>query len=91
MKRIIIYQENIAPIIIEDVDASKIEEYSRTLANLLETGNVSILHTSMSSVIIRPNKISSILVSEYTDSNSELQQETVMKEKIKENEDIITD
>ena len=91
MKQIIIYQENTAPIVIEDDDASKIEEYSKTLANLLETGNVSILHTSTSSVIVRPNKISSIVVSEYADIIKSDVAEQKIEEKIEENEDTITD
>lgn len=90
MKQIVIYQENTSPLTIEDNDASKIEEYTRSLANLLESGNVSILHTSEGSVVIRPNKISSIVVYEIQPIGSEYKQEKVA-EKIEETEDIITD
>jgi hypothetical protein len=89
MKQIIIYQENTSPIIIEDDDLSKIEEFSRNLSGLLETGNVSILHTSSGSVVLRPNKISSIVVHEVERHiNTDVQ---LQKEPIKIEEDIITD
>lgn len=93
MKQIVIYQENSSPILIEDEDDAKIEEYSKKLVTLLESNNVSILHTSKSSVIIRPNKISSIVINELkTQPKAETMQMEVKKpEKTEETEDIITD
>jgi len=64
MKRITIFQEGSSPIAIDDSDEQKIEQYTRELSKLLESNNVAILHTTSSSIIIRPNKISSIVVSD---------------------------
>lgn len=90
MKQIIVYQENSVPLYIEDNDGSKIEEFARTLASLLETNNVSILHTSQSSVIVRPNKISSIVINEVN-IKSDNQDPMLEKNKLELQEDIIKD
>ena len=65
MKLITIYQENCEKIFIEDSDDSNIQEYSKNISKLLESNNVAILHTSENqSIVLRPNKICSILVEE---------------------------
>lgn len=94
MKEIIIYQDGGAPIIIRDDDSKPLEEYSREISALLESNNISILHTSTCSTIIRPSKISSISVSEIdTHEVSGVQKMEKVKEKTEEEiqEDIISD
>lgn len=95
MKRITIYQTNSMPLTIDDNDNSTLENFSRKLSKLLESSNVSILHTSTGSIVIRPDKISSIYISEIVDDSMEMKirQQPVEEEtkKIEENEDIITD
>jgi len=62
MKQVTIFQKNCSPVIVEDSDESSIEDYSKRISQLLENNNISILHTSTCSVIVRPDKISSIHV-----------------------------
>jgi hypothetical protein len=90
MKQIIIYQDGGSPILIKDDDKTPIEEYTRKTSSLLESNNVSILHTSTCSTIIRPSKISAITVEDIDTENFELgQQQETAKEEIQE--DIISD
>ena len=90
MKQIVIYQENVAPILIEDDDDSAIEEFTAKLSTLLETNNVSLLHTSNGSIVLRPNKIVSVVINEVRSMSKEQSQEVQQKEQ-KVQEDIITD
>lgn len=64
MKIITINSMNTAPIQVIDEDDKNIENYSSELSKLLESNNVSILHTTTCSVIIRPNIISNIVIEE---------------------------
>jgi len=100
MKKIIkILQSNVEPLIIEDNDETDLNEYIQNLSKLLSVGNVTILETSGSSHIIRPQKIVSITVTEegkpkrkYTKKKIISKEDT--KEDSKKNntqEDIITD
>jgi len=97
LKLITIYQENNTPFTIEDEDNSNLEDFSRKIATLLESGNVSILHTSSGSIVVRPNKISSIFVCEIIDDLPDKQSKEMGSikvkepEKIEEHEDFITD
>lgn len=84
MKKLIIYQENLEPIILKDDDNRSLEEYTQELTNLLNSGNISMLTTSNSSVLIRPSKIVSTHVEEVDKSNDG----SNLKEK---QEDVITD
>jgi len=96
MKKIIkILQSNVEPLIIEDIDDTELNEYTQTLSKLLSVGNVTIIETSESSHIIRPQKIVSITVTEegkpkrkYTKKKN-VKKEEPIKEKTQE--DIITD
>lgn len=71
MKRITIYQRNNIPMTVEDSDDSPINEYSKELVSLLENNNVTILHTSTCSIIVRPDRISSIHVCSVNDMSIE--------------------
>lgn len=92
MKKIIkILQSNAEHLIIEDEDDSDLNEYILNLSNILSVGNVVILETSSSSVILRPNQISSIVV---TEEGIKTKRKYTKKEKKVEDiitEDIITD
>jgi len=99
-KSIIIQQENVSPIYLEDEDDRTLEDYSDALSSFMTLTNISILHTSTGSLIIRPSKICSIAVHEenvYKDT-AELQMakdvtpEAIEEPKQKEKQvDIITD
>lgn len=92
MKRITIFQENTIPIVIEDNDNSQIDEYTKELSSILENNNISLLHTSSESIIIRPNKISAIVISDNKEVIEGVEQQKIESvEKVEEQEDIITD
>ena len=87
MKKIKILQSNIEPLLIEDDSDVDLEEYVSDLSKLLSVGNVSILETSTSSIILRPHQIVSIVVTE----NSKTKRKVKVKKKVEIKEDIITD
>ncbi len=101
MKRIIVFQENTSAVDMLDPDESNLEEYTKKLYKILNSGNISLLITPLSSLIIKPSKITSILVQEVAeeanpfDSEQEmgqLQVKEVKKEKEEEKDvDIVTD
>jgi len=96
VKTIIINLENSYSIVVEDDDNSNIEEYIKNLTKVLESNNISIIHTTTSSIIIRPNKIISVVVNDSNDNSDNekklnLKQVTDKKESNEISEDIITD
>jgi hypothetical protein len=92
MKQILIFQENASTISIEDDDDSNIEEFTKKISSLLESNNVSLLHTSRASVVLRPNKITSVVVYDIDIENLLPDQSSKQKEPEKqESEDIISD
>ena len=95
MKELTIFQEYTTPLTIVDWDDSDIKEYTRNISSHLENNNVSILHASTCSVVLRPNKITSIVVME-SESPAQKQQPQKKKpisspKKAEEHEDIIHD
>jgi hypothetical protein len=90
MKVIKIFHENAEPIKIEDHDSRNLSEYTKDLSKVLEASNVTILETSSGSVIIRPSRVCSIIVSEVND-HGELLEESITEIETAENEDVITD
>ncbi len=50
-----------------DKDPEELQNYTRNISNILDSQKVVILHTTEHSVIIRPNKIVSVIVSEVSD------------------------
>lgn len=64
MKKIVIFQKNVSNIELVDSDDSDLSSYMKKLSSVLELGNISILHATSASVVLRPNKVVSILVSE---------------------------
>ena len=63
LKKIKTFTET-GPVEITDIDSTPLDEYSKKLSELLQSSNISILQTSSGCLIIRPSKISSILVTE---------------------------
>lgn len=96
MKKIIkILQENVEPLIIEDENDEELNEYVLNLSKLLSIGNVTILETSSSSLIIRPHQISSMIVTEEGKTKRKYVKKTTPDEEVKSinsiQEDIVTD
>lgn len=92
MKRIVIMSEKTSPVEIFDENDDALQEYTSKLSSILENNNVTILHTSTGSVILRPDRISSVFVSEYDETDSHQLLEPAKEEQKEEiHEDIITD
>jgi len=101
MKRIIIFQENTSAVEMLDPDKSDLQEYTKNLYQVLNSGNVSLLTTPLSSLIIKPSKITSILVQEVNeetppDISTQLdgmveQQKTEEVKREEDDVDIVTD
>lgn len=68
-KQITIIQENSSPLVIDDSDEKELKDYTNDLAKLLENNNITLLHTTSCSVIIRPHIINSIIVRELDKPN----------------------
>ena len=64
MKILKIFQENCVPIEVRDNDDRDLESYIKELSNVVELDNITILHLSNDSLILKPSKILSIIVSE---------------------------
>ena len=64
MKTIKLYIETGEPITINDEDNKNIEEYTSELSSILQEGNIVVLNTSSSSIILRPSRITGIEVKE---------------------------
>lgn len=75
MKKIVIFQENVSNIELVDLDDSDLSSYMKKLSSILELGNISILHTTLTSVVLRPSKVISILISE--EKSSEISEDIV--------------
>ena len=95
MKVVIIFLTNGECISIKDQDNLDLSNYSKKLSDLLQSNNVTILHTSESSVIVRPSKVQAILVNEEKQKNEieEIQHLEIQEiiEEPQEPEDIISD
>ena len=92
MKEITIYFSDKETISISDFDDELMEKYVEELSQILESNNVSIIHTSTCSVIIRPNTIKSIIVFNNIEDNKK--EKDIKNNKVsvnKKTEDIITD
>jgi len=95
MKKVEVFQENVDKIVFFDLDDSDISDYVKSLSSLLELSKVSVLHTTSASIILRPSKVVSLLVSEVVGKDvEEVKEEVVMVKKSivsEEHIDTITD
>ena len=95
-KTVTFFQENNAPITMIDEDETDLKDYSKSLSNFMSQSNISILEMSSSCLIIRPSKVTSIVIDEteiIDESKAQIKQPVKkIKKKIKEKSmDIITD
>ena len=87
MKKIVIYQEEVEPIILYDKDYSEISLYTSELTKILKNKEITFLETTSGNLIVKPSKITSIHVSLL----DEKEPEVVKKVSEENNIDIITD
>jgi len=93
MKKVEVFQEHVDKVVLLDLDDSDISSYVEKLSSLLELSKVSVLHATSASVILRPSKIVSLLVTEVGEDVKEVKEEVVTDKKSvsKEHVDTITD
>lgn len=97
MRQITIYQSDAQKIEILDDSDKSIDQYCSRLSELMKMGNIAILETSTSSVILRPSKIIGITVKEINKGTSPQvkilpeNKKVKTKQKPEKIEDIITD
>ena len=81
MKKVKIYQKDIIePIELDDNDESNLDDYSKQISAIFKSNNIVILKTKSDSLVIRPQSISSVLISNIEEV-----------EKIEEKEEILED
>lgn len=90
MKKIVVFQENVDKIELLDSDESSLSDYVQKLSSLLKLSDISILHTSSGSVILRPSKVVSFLVGEVKAEVGEIVKQTESTTSVG-HVDIITD
>lgn len=93
MKNLNIYQKgSVVPIKLIDDDNSDLDEYSKKVSSFFESKNVVILKVSSGSLIIRPNTVLSIFVSDNgTGNTGKSKIESPVKEIKEEHIDSITE
>jgi len=80
MKRIVIYQENIDPIILNDDSDEQISSYIDKLSVVFNATKVTTIQTSDKIVIVRPSKIVSILITESEEKIENKIEEDVIRD-----------
>lgn len=86
LKKIKVFTES-GSIETTDIDSSPLENYSKVLSGILESSNVSILETTEGHLILRPSKITGILVTEEKSARESKKLPKVEKEDILMEED----
>ena len=88
MKKIVIYQEKVDPIILYDKDYSDISTYTSELSKILKSKEIIFLETTSGNLIVKPSKIINIHVSLLDEKETEV---TKKEKEVENNVDIITD
>ena len=64
MKKLIIYHENVEPIVLFDQDEASLEDYGEKISSVFQGVNVSLLKVTSGTIVLKPHKLVCILVSE---------------------------
>ena len=80
MKRIVIYQENVEPIILNDNSNEQISSYTENISKIFNSTRIITLQSSDKVVIIRPTKIVSISVCELQEKIENKIEEDVIRD-----------
>lgn len=103
MKKILINLTDSYTLELIDDDNTELSEYTKELSSVLQSNTVTILELSTGHIIIRPNKVLSIQVTEETKkykrtpirqnikATPRVKKENIKKQPIEEQEDMITD
>lgn len=65
-RKIIVYQEGVEKIELLDEMEGSIEDFARTLSNVLKSSTVSIISTDDTALLVRPSKVISILIKDQS-------------------------
>jgi len=89
MRKITIHQGSSVIEILDNSENSD-EDYCKELSKIFEANNISLLQTSHATVILRPSKLTGIVVENFPslDQSDEVSEETVSEDK---SEDVIMD
>jgi len=71
MKKVIIYHENVEPVVLFDQDDASLEDYSEKISSVFRGTNVSLLKVTSGVVVLRPHKLVCVLVSEEKEESKE--------------------
>jgi len=92
MKKIIVYQDDVEKIELFDDGDGDVESFARALTKVLKGSTVSIINAGDTALIVRPSKVTSILVQDQpTTVKVTPKGSKVKKSKPQEKVDIITD
>ena len=80
MKRIVIYQENIDPIILNDDSDEQISSYIDKLSVIFNASKIITIQTSDKIVIVRPSKVVSVSVTESEEKIENVIEEDVIRD-----------
>jgi len=80
MKRIVIYQENIEPIVLNDDDNTQISSYVENLSKMLDLKRIVTIQTTDKVLIVRPSKVTSISISEIDEKIENRIEEDVIRD-----------
>lgn len=88
MKFITIYQEGSSPIHFSDKDDRDNIEYAQDLSAIMSLSKITLVHTTDSSLIVRPHKITAIQIYDEQEDEDKLPKEQPeMKEETKDREE----
>jgi len=92
MRKITIHQGS-NTIELLDNDNSEIDSYCKELSKVFEASNISLLQTSHATVILRPSKITGVVVENFpsSDQSDEVIEDLSSEEKPEKTIDIIMD
>jgi hypothetical protein len=80
MKRIVIYQENVEPIILNDDSTEQISSYTENISKIFSASKIVTIQATDKVVIIRPTKIVSISISECEEKIENKIEEDVIRD-----------
>lgn len=80
MKRIVIYQENIEPLVLNDDSNEQISLYTEKVSQILKSTSIVTIQTSDKIAIVRPSKIISISVCELDEEIENKIEEDVIRD-----------
>jgi len=86
MKKIVIRQKNVEPLILEDNCSDDLHVYTRDFSKIMESSKICIVEISSGNVILKPSEISSIVITENNEKSK-----PVNEKKLFDSRDVLKD